>query len=54
MSGVVGDPGPELGSIELGGHVSNHLPRPQSCPEEVRGREHGLVQTALKKPRPWV
>ena len=40
VSGVVRDLGPELGREELGGHVADHLPRPQSWPEEV-GREGG-------------
>lgn len=39
VSGVVGDPVPESGSEELGAHVSDHLPRPQSCPEEAEGWE---------------
>lgn len=52
VSGAVGDPGPELGGKELGGHVADHLPRPQSCPEEVKEarRGHRLVRAVLRKP----
>lgn len=44
--------GPELGGKELGGHVADHLPRPQSCPEEVKEarRGHRLVRAVLRKP----
>lgn len=49
VSGVVGDPGPKLGSKELRAHVADHLPRPQSRPEEVgAGVEgHRLGRAAL-------
>jgi hypothetical protein len=46
VRGVVGDPGLELGSEELRAHVVDHLPRPQSWPEEV-GREGGEGGTGL-------
>lgn len=54
VRGAVGDPGPELGGEELGGHVADHLPRPQSCPEGVKevGRGHRLVRAVLRKPQP--
>lgn len=39
MSGAVRDPGPELSGKELGAHVADHLPRPQSWPEEVGGED---------------
>lgn len=56
VSGVIGDPGPELGSEELGAHVADHLPRPQSWPEEVRevGRGMGSCEQLSGSPQPWL
>lgn len=60
MSGFIGDSGSEVGSIDLRTHVADHLPRPQSWPEEVRreegeGREYNrAVPAGLKKLQPWI
>lgn len=58
MRGAIRDPGSELSGEELRAHVADHLPRPQSWPEEVRrkrgagvgGRQQGCPSKSEEAP----
>jgi hypothetical protein len=59
VGGFISDAGSELGGVELRAHVADHLPRPQSWPEEVRREEAGrgcnrAVPAGLRKPQPRI
>lgn len=61
MRGAIRDAGSELSGEELRAHVADHLPRPQSWPEEVRrkrggggGGDNRAVPASLKRPQPWI
>lgn len=49
MRGSIRDAGSELSGEELRAHVADHLPRPQSWPEEVRRKQGGRETTGLSQ-----